>query len=57
MDAKQGIDWLIERLRAEQSSDGSWDYPFDTGISTDAYMIILLNKENLQIISLTFHHL
>jgi sporulenol synthase len=42
MDAKQEIDWLIERLRAEQSSDGSWDYPFDTGISTDAYMIILL---------------
>ncbi|MCM3768778.1 squalene--hopene cyclase [Neobacillus niacini] len=42
MDINQGMDWLIERLRAEQSSDGSWDYPFDTGISTDAYMIILL---------------
>lgn len=42
MDTRQGIDWLIERLRTDQSSDGSWAYPFDTGISTDAYMIILL---------------
>lgn len=39
---KKGIDWIIERLRKDQSPDGSWNYPFETGISTDAYMIILL---------------
>ncbi|WP_276353809.1 squalene--hopene cyclase [Cohnella caldifontis] len=32
----------MDRLRKDQSPDGSWAYPFDTGISTDAYMIILL---------------
>ncbi|WP_423802649.1 squalene--hopene cyclase [Neobacillus sp. SAB-20_R2A] len=37
-----GIDWIIDRLRKDQSPDGSWDYPFDTGISTDAFTIILL---------------
>ncbi|GLB61603.1 terpene cyclase/mutase family protein [Cytobacillus sp. NCCP-133] len=38
----QGINQLIHKLKKAQSSDGSWKYPFDTGISTDAYMIILL---------------
>jgi sporulenol synthase len=38
----KGIDWLIETLRRDQSPDGSWNYPFETGLSTDAYMIILL---------------
>lgn len=42
MDTKKGKDWLIATLRNDQSPDGSWNYPFDTGISTDAYMIILL---------------
>ncbi|NRD80249.1 squalene--hopene cyclase [Bacillus sp. BRMEA1] len=42
MDINAGKDWLIETLRKDQSPDGSWNYPFDTGISTDAYMIILL---------------
>ncbi|MFO1443822.1 squalene--hopene cyclase [Bacillus sp. Bva_UNVM-123] len=37
-----GINQIIEKLRRDQSSDGSWNYPFDTGISTDSYMIILL---------------
>jgi sporulenol synthase len=37
-----GIDWITETLRKNQSPDGSWSYPFETGISTDAYMIILL---------------
>lgn len=37
-----GIDWLVETLRKDQSPDGSWIYPFETGLSTDAYMIILL---------------
>ena len=36
------IDILIEKLRKDQSPDGSWSYPFETGIATDAYMIILL---------------
>lgn len=37
-----GIDWIIEKLRKDQSQGGSWNYPFETGLSTDAYMIILL---------------
>ncbi|MGJ7912764.1 squalene--hopene cyclase [Neobacillus sp. LXY-1] len=41
-DVKASIDWILEQLKKEQSPDGSWAYPFETGISTDAYMIILL---------------
>ncbi|WP_163183970.1 squalene--hopene cyclase [Neobacillus sedimentimangrovi] len=37
-----GLNWIVDKLRKEQSPDGSWNYPFETGISTDAYMIILL---------------
>ncbi|MED3625175.1 squalene--hopene cyclase [Bacillus thermocopriae] len=37
-----GIKWIVDKLRKDQSPDGSWNYPFETGISTDAYMIILL---------------
>lgn len=37
-----GIQWLILKLKDGQSHDGSWKYPFETGISSDAYMIILL---------------
>lgn len=37
-----GMKRLIAVLRKDQSPDGSWNYPFETGISTDAYMIILL---------------
>ena len=33
---------LFQQLQKDQAADGSWDYPFETGISTDAYMIILL---------------
>ncbi|ADU94369.1 squalene--hopene cyclase [Geobacillus sp. Y412MC52] len=33
---------LIDALKRSQSVDGSWRFPFETGISTDAYMIILL---------------
>ena len=42
MDMKTSKDWIIEQLRKDQSPEGSWSYPFNTGISTDAYMIILL---------------
>lgn len=42
MDTAKGIEWMIEKLRKDQSPDGSWAYPFETGISTDAYTIILL---------------
>lgn len=37
-----GITKLLEILRKDQSEDGAWHYPFETGISTDCYMIILL---------------
>ncbi|MDP4172118.1 MAG: squalene--hopene cyclase, partial [Bacillota bacterium] len=47
-----GMNRIIEILRQYQSPNGSWEYPFETGISTDVYMIILiktleLNEENL----------
>lgn len=35
---------IIQQLEKAQSPNGSWDYPFETGISTDAYMIILLRS-------------
>jgi sporulenol synthase len=38
----QGMDWLIDRIRNDQSSDGSWNYPFESGLTTDIYMIVLL---------------
>jgi sporulenol synthase len=49
---EQLISQLIQQLKNDQTSDGSWNYSFETGISTDAYMIILLrtleiNDENL----------
>lgn len=44
---RKGINWLIERLRKDQTPDGSWNYPFETGLSTDAYMIILLRTLEL----------
>ncbi|MEI5909576.1 prenyltransferase/squalene oxidase repeat-containing protein [Bacillus spongiae] len=42
--ARREISRLIGVLRDEQCENGSWDYPFDTGIKTDAYMIILLRS-------------
>lgn len=36
------INRITEKLRQDQSPNGSWNYTFETGISTDAYMIILL---------------
>ncbi|MDP4108239.1 MAG: prenyltransferase/squalene oxidase repeat-containing protein, partial [Bacillota bacterium] len=42
LNIEKGIHWLIEVLKNDQSPAGSWNYPFETGILTDAYMIILL---------------
>ncbi|MEK3887193.1 squalene--hopene cyclase [Bacillus sp. FSL K6-3431] len=39
---KHATEHLIQKLKEAQTLDGSWDYPFETGIATDAYMIILL---------------
>ncbi|WP_077617997.1 squalene--hopene cyclase [Bacillus sinesaloumensis] len=39
---EDGMHKLIDIVRKGQSSNGSWQYPFETGISTDCYMIILL---------------
>jgi sporulenol synthase len=36
------ISRLVAIVKRKQAPDGSWRYPFETGISTDAYMIILL---------------
>ncbi|OCA91861.1 squalene--hopene cyclase [Pseudobacillus wudalianchiensis] len=33
---------IVNQLKQTQTANGSWDYPFETGISSDAYMIILL---------------
>ena len=40
----EGMKWIINKLRDDQTLDGSWNYPFETGISTDCYMIILLRS-------------
>ncbi|MDR4886236.1 squalene--hopene cyclase [Fredinandcohnia sp. QZ13] len=39
-----GLGQLIDSIRKDQSSNGAWKYPFETGISTDCYMIILLRS-------------
>ncbi|USK59425.1 squalene--hopene cyclase [Peribacillus asahii] len=36
------IDRLIQRLKTDQTTNGAWEYPFEMGITPDAYMIILL---------------
>lgn len=38
------INKIKDRLLQDQANDGSWNYPFVTGISTDCYMIILLRS-------------
>ncbi|MBY0120458.1 squalene--hopene cyclase [Bacillus sp. S/N-304-OC-R1] len=39
---EDGINGLIDILKQDQNKDGTWRYPFETGIITDCYMIILL---------------
>ena len=41
---EQLINQLVQQLKNDQTPDGSWNYPFETGISTDAYTIILLRS-------------
>ncbi|KON89843.1 squalene-hopene cyclase [Sporosarcina globispora] len=45
---KAEINRLAELLKSSQSHDGSWAYPFETGIMTDAYMIILLRTLDMK---------
>lgn len=33
---------IVDQFIRDQSDDGSWQYPFETGIGTDCHMIILL---------------
>lgn len=42
MEIADGIKQLIQKFRDDQTSAGTWEYPFESSISTDAYMIILL---------------
>ncbi|WP_019415281.1 squalene--hopene cyclase [Paenisporosarcina sp. TG20] len=35
---------IVSILKKDQSEVGTWEYPFETGITTDAYMIILLRS-------------
>ncbi|MGV3488199.1 MAG: squalene--hopene cyclase, partial [Tuberibacillus sp.] len=44
---EQEINRLISKMFADQSEDGAWHYPFETGIATDCYMIILLRTLEL----------
>ncbi|MFC7391751.1 squalene--hopene cyclase [Scopulibacillus cellulosilyticus] len=41
------INRIINQFFKDQAHDGSWQYPFETGISTDCYMIILLRTLEL----------
>ncbi|MDP4084136.1 MAG: squalene--hopene cyclase [Bacillota bacterium] len=47
-DVKDGIQWLIHQFRKDQNSDGSWNYPFESGLITDIYTIILLRTLELK---------
>ncbi|WP_338080749.1 hypothetical protein [Cohnella luojiensis] len=38
----QAIQRMIQRLVMKQSQDGSWRFCFESGVMTDAYMIIIL---------------
>ncbi|CDQ39114.1 squalene--hopene cyclase [Virgibacillus salexigens] len=46
MDKRIGskINELVDELKEKQRPNGSWNYPFETGVSTDSYMIILLRS-------------
>jgi sporulenol synthase len=44
LDPSSEINRIIDRIKRDQTQNGTWNYPFETGISTDAYMIILLRS-------------
>jgi sporulenol synthase len=44
LDPSSEINRIIDRLKKDQTHNGTWNYPFETGVSTDAYMIILLRS-------------
>lgn len=46
--AEKEISRIISVLKKDQTSDGSWKYAFETGIKTDAFMIVLLSNLNLK---------
>lgn len=48
MNRSEGIAYLIQQLREDQTSSGSWEYPFEAGTFTDAYMIILLRTLEIE---------
>jgi sporulenol synthase len=45
---KRAIQFLIQRLTTVQSGDGSWRFCFESGVMTDAYMIIILRTLQLE---------
>lgn len=42
MNIQAAMEALVAKLREDQHEDGSWQYPFEAGTFTDAYVIILL---------------
>ncbi|WP_099304408.1 squalene--hopene cyclase [Bacillus sp. Marseille-P3800] len=42
MKIDEAIERLVTKLQEDQQEDGSWQYPFEAGTFTDAYMVILL---------------
>jgi sporulenol synthase len=45
---KKEIDRLITQLKNDQQADGSWLYPFEIGITPDAFMIVLLKALDIE---------
>ncbi len=44
LDVENEMKRIINIVKNDQSANGSWVYPFETGIKTDAWMIILLRS-------------
>ncbi|MFY4773667.1 squalene--hopene cyclase [Metabacillus sp. RGM 3146] len=47
-EAEKEISRIVSIFKKDQSADGSWDYAFETGIKTDAFMIVLLSNLNMK---------
>ncbi|MCD7033981.1 squalene--hopene cyclase [Metabacillus sp. GX 13764] len=48
LQAEKEISRIIQILSKSQLHNGSWDYPFETGIKTDAFMVVLLRALDLK---------